>query len=360
MDALLAELDTHPASWKSQSVKVAGMALAAADITKLQKALIDHWTIKSLEMNGNTVSCKSIVDLVGTVPDTVLVSLRLLDMGLDDTVASAVACSVQSSLITKVDLTANRITHTGALALAKALEDSPVESLVMGRNRIGEQGAGHLAKALRAQSVALRILDLGANGIRDEGLVQIAEALPNSLICSFATDHNRITHAGFTVLCDAIKRSPRMKVVSAASNQLPDASLIKIAETLEHTNLTSVCLAHNMFARPGYEAMAQAMAVSRKLEVLDFRYCTGFTDDVAEMFLRLVRCHPSMREIKCGETQVSPAMAARLKANLDALYSNRAKVTTTLCSVRDLPRLGVRAGIKVLPKELLRRLALML
>ncbi len=107
----------------------------------------------------------------------------------------------------------------------------------------------------------------------------------------------------------------------------------------------------------GIDSLAGYVADRGSMSALTLAGTSGINGaDIMRLGHRL-RTHPSLKILTVNGPTVSPEAVAHVKAQLYYLHSPVSKAMVVICSARDIPRLGARAGIQTLPTELLRLIA---
>ena len=103
------------------------------------------------------------------------------------------------------------MTRVGAAALiAFATKCSALSTLVLAEAELGNAGAAILSHAL-PMAKSLISLDVGWCGIEDDGLVALAEALPQCALRALNLTNCRPTAVGFAALAAALRKNPPLK-----------------------------------------------------------------------------------------------------------------------------------------------------
>mmetsp|Transcript_16202 Transcript_16202/g.26992 ORF Transcript_16202/g.26992 Transcript_16202/m.26992 type:complete len:376 (+) Transcript_16202:75-1202(+) len=176
---------------------------------------------------------------------------KLTSFGRDlsglQSVASAIA---ESSLLTRLDLSVNRLGAEGSRIIADCIsKSSSLIELNLYLNFLGPAGALAISDGV-ASSKSIRELDLSANKMGPWGAKAIADGIARSgLVCLDLSDNN-LTNNG--------KDVTGIRAIAAA---------LAISPSLEELNL-----AGNSIGPSGAEALAAGMAVSQKLSWIDLSH----------------------------------------------------------------------------------------
>lgn len=340
-------------------VVLKGRELSDKDFVRLGHALQNYPGLKGLEIClCDGISEEMIFELAKCFIKSSLNVLQLVHIGLGNKSANIIAAGIKGSPIRKLDLTFNRIGFEGAQMLAIAVKGSALHSLLLGRNEVGSKGAICLAQILQ-DSPNLKLLDLRMNGIDDDGILGLVDALPYSALESLQLDSNHISEGAASALLQSLSRPDvKLKSLSLAKNRLNDLAFVEIGcfANLQHIVLTSNELGDGAVAALATNTIPQSL----HLEFLDLRNNPCISDSGVLEIIEAVKHHRSLRNILLNGTGVSQNVREELEAIIQALNSERARTMTILCSARHCPRLGVHATITKLPAELLRLLASML
>ena len=154
--------------------------ISDAGATTLAQALHHNSTVKELHLSHNNISDVGATALAQALHhNSTLKSLNLCNNSISDAGATALAQALHhNSTLNTLDLSQNNISDAGATALAQALHhNSTLKGLDLSSNNISGAGATDLAQALHHNST-LKKLDLdGIDGIGEEGIRQLVQAL---------------------------------------------------------------------------------------------------------------------------------------------------------------------------------------
>lgn len=168
----------------------------------------------------------------------------------------------------KLDLNGCELGRNGMAELAAGIAQLAVlEELGLGAADVGPSGLGLLRGRLRTLS-SLRTLDLSMNDFGDEGVEVLADLAPDTpglrqALLSF----NEISAEGAKVLAAAAKHWQELELLNLAGNEIDDAG----AEAIAQANLASLrelYLNINRLGTPGARAIAEASKVWPQLSCL--------------------------------------------------------------------------------------------
>ena len=205
-----------------------------------------HSHIGDLGVNCLTKYLSSNIDHSGKV------ALNLTDTNIHEEGASYIAkilCS--SNIVEHLHLFRNPIGDTGASFISNAVRDTTsLKTLIMSSCDITSQGAEELSRAL-AQNSSLEKLDIGVNdGVGDEGIRHIAEALEhNKQLRKLWIDKCGVTDKGAAYLTSALSVNNTLKILhmGGEGGELTEDGLSKLTQTLSHnTGLIELVIPYNL------------------------------------------------------------------------------------------------------------------
>ena len=159
----------------------------------------------------------------------------------------------------------------------KKCNDAKLRRLKLGGNGIEDEGVRHLAEALTHSNCKLNSLNLSGNSITDEGVKHLAEALIHSnckLNILNLTLNIRISNEGAKHLAEALTHSNcKLNILNLTSNiSISNKGAKHLAEALTHSNckLNILNLSSNLIGNEGAKHLAEALTHSNcKLNSLD-------------------------------------------------------------------------------------------
>lgn len=205
--------------------------------------------------------------------------LRTLDLGFNritDKGATQLAKALESDAsLENLYLSGNEIGPTGAQALAQALtKNTHLRSLHLSGNNIGEEGARFLADGI-AGNTALRALYLGTNGIGVAGMQSLAAALThNKSLEELTLGQNKVGSAGVLHLASAFATGHTvLSTLELGKNGVDQEGAIALARSLCGANrLQNLYMDHNPLGDVGASAFGALLAQNTELRVLDLSY----------------------------------------------------------------------------------------
>ena len=161
----------------------------------------------------------------------------------------------------------NRIGDEGVAELAKALPSTQVHTLYLQGNQISDEGASELAKAL--PSTQVHTLDLGSNQIDTQGLKELAKALPSTQVHTLHLDNNGIGDEGAKELAAALP-STQVHTLHLYHNDIDDKGAKELSKTLTNTQVHTLHLGGNQIGAKGAAKLAKALP-SAQVHTLDLQ-----------------------------------------------------------------------------------------
>ncbi|CAH0482361.1 unnamed protein product [Peronospora belbahrii] len=205
--------------------------------------------------------------------------LRTLDLGfnrLTDKGAAQLAKALETNTsLESLYLSGNDIGPAGACALSQALtKNTHLRSLHLSGNNIGEEGARLLADGITGNT-ALRALYLGTNGIGAAGMQSLATALTkNKSLEELTLGQNKVGSAGVRHLASAFATGHvALSTLELGKNGVDQEGAIALARSLCGTNrLQNLYMDHNPLGDVGASAFGALLAQNTELRVLDLSY----------------------------------------------------------------------------------------
>ncbi|GMF50924.1 unnamed protein product [Phytophthora fragariaefolia] len=205
--------------------------------------------------------------------------LRTLDLGfnrLTDKGAAQLAEALETNTsLESLYLSGNEIGPAGARALAQALtKNTHLRSLHLSGNNIGEEGARFLADGITG-NIALRALYLGTNGIGAAGMQSLATALTrNKSLEELTLGQNKIGSEGVRHLASAFATGHvALSTLELGKNGVDQEGAIALARSLCGVNrLQNLYMDHNPLGDVGASAFGALLAQNAELRVLDLSY----------------------------------------------------------------------------------------
>uniref|UniRef100_A0A7S0AYJ7 Uncharacterized protein n=1 Tax=Pyrodinium bahamense TaxID=73915 RepID=A0A7S0AYJ7_9DINO len=227
--------------------------------------------LRTLLLGNNCVGDRGLGMLVqGLLHLCALEVLDLTSNNIGDLGAQRIAVALPILVRLRVlVLHSNHVAAVGASGLAEALPQCPsLSELKLGENRLGDPGAVCLAQVLSLCN--LRCLDLCGNCIGDDGVIELAKALPKCRsLEQLLLGTNRIADAGAEALADAVPQCKRLERLVLASNDVGDRGAALLAKALPACSmLTVLSLSGNRLSDNAAECFAEAMPSTPRLKLL--------------------------------------------------------------------------------------------
>ncbi|KUF94447.1 NLRC3 protein [Phytophthora nicotianae] len=205
--------------------------------------------------------------------------LRTLDLGfnrLTDKGATQLAEALETNTsLESLYLSGNEIGPAGTRALAQALtKNTHLRSLHLSGNNIGEEGARFLADGI-AGNTGLRALYLGTNGIGATGMQSLATTLThNKSLEELTLGQNKVGSAGVRHLAAAFATGHvSLSTLELGKNGVDQEGAIALARSLCGANrLQNLYMDHNPLGDVGASAFGALLAQNTELRVLDLSY----------------------------------------------------------------------------------------
>ena len=196
-------------------------SISDAGAVALAKALHHNSTLERLDLSNNSISDAGTVALAQALHhNSTLLWLKLSNNSISDDGAVALAQALHhNSTLKRLDLSNNSISDAGTVALAQALQhNSTLERLHLSNNSISDAGAVALAQALHHNST-LEWLNWSNNSISDAGAVALAQALHhNSTLEWLHLSNNSISDAGAVALAQALHHHSTLRELGLDGN----------------------------------------------------------------------------------------------------------------------------------------------
>uniref|UniRef100_K3WXX4 Uncharacterized protein n=1 Tax=Globisporangium ultimum (strain ATCC 200006 / CBS 805.95 / DAOM BR144) TaxID=431595 RepID=K3WXX4_GLOUD len=210
-----------------------------------------------------------------------MTNLRTLDLGFNritDKGATLLAKALEQNVsLESLYLSGNDIGPAGAKAIAQSLaKNTTLRSLHLSGNNIGEEGAKHLAEGLKV-NVGLRSLYIGTNGIGSNGMQCLAEALTvNKVLEELTLGQNKIGSNGIKHIAAAFASGQAvLTTLEIGKNGIDQEGALALAKALCNGNpncLQNLYIDNNPMGDVGAGAFGALLAKNSVLRVLDLSY----------------------------------------------------------------------------------------
>lgn len=210
-----------------------------------------------------------------------------------------------------------------------ALKRSRWRTLHLCENNLSETGLKELVKVITSHRLPVQELDLGWNQIGPEGAELLANIIPFSCLTELILHSNEIGDAGAHQLARILPFS-RLQTLDLCANAISDHGAIAIARYLPSSRLLSLDLSQNRITCTGGSRLVESMRRST---------------------ITLMNLH--------SNRILSPILLSEVEKT-EELVRREFRVMTALCSIRAVARIGRKSQLRILPTEMLRRVAEML
>jgi hypothetical protein len=162
-------------------IDLGSCGLRDSGAVRLASAVISNRTVRSVDVSCNDLTGACCVELSRCIDSSSLTSLDISTNRLGDVGAQSLSSGIaRSRTLDSLSLSRNGVGKVGALAIAGAINASQsrsLRSLTMGCNPLGDDGAAAVAKALAHPACCLKALNLFSAEIGDAGAKAIAIAV---------------------------------------------------------------------------------------------------------------------------------------------------------------------------------------
>jgi len=344
--------------WQPHKIALEDTTLLPRDLEAIQTLLSEgSQSITILQLKKCRINERSLIALLSRLGSyRALTTVSLSECNVHERAISALGTALQQGRVKNVDLGNVALGVNGARVMAAALRDSGIERMYLGHTRIGDEGMEQLAKAFETGTVSLQILDVSGAQIGSAGFSALARTLPMTRLRGINLGMNAISAATVQEVCSAIEMTPSMESLFISGAQLNDESARTIASILPKTGLLRLKLNANDITDVGLIALADAIHLSKTLQVLEMKRNPAITDSAARYFWQKVKTHMTLKRVEFDESGVSPDLSATISAKVAALQSERRRAVVLLCAAKIISRLGAGCTFD-LPVEHLRLLA---
>uniref|UniRef100_A0A7N0SYH8 WPP domain-containing protein n=1 Tax=Kalanchoe fedtschenkoi TaxID=63787 RepID=A0A7N0SYH8_KALFE len=276
-----------------KSLNLSNNALGEKGVIAFEDLLKSQTSLEELYLMNNGISEAAAQAVCDLIPSTEkLKVLHFHNNMTGDEGAIAIAEVVKRSpLLENFRCSSTRIGLEGGLALAQALETcSHLEKLDLRDNMFGVEVGISLAKAL-SKHPNLTEAYLSYLNLEDEGATAIINALkefvPSLEVLEMAG--NDITSEVAPTIVALLKAKQKLIKLNVSENELKDEGAIQIAEALEQTHLKELDISSNSTGKAGAKALALAVVDKLKFKLLNLNgnFIPEETiDELKEMFAK--------------------------------------------------------------------------
>lgn len=342
------KLSTIGTSKESKKIRMVGSNLTVSEADRIWKALIQHPSLRSLEICMCSLSERSLLDFYKILPDSCLILIQFVKVGMsNDSAILLVESALQYAnkkrqdlfhpasfqYIRKLDLTFNSIGDEAMPAFAKLISNTLIEILLLGRNMIKNEGCISLAEGIRHGNPCFVSLDLRMNFIGDLGIEKLASALPFSHLKKLELGSNRFTHKSVLALCEVLPFS-FIESLDLSDNNLSDDSILALVSILRQTKIAHLFLIANTFGDVGGMALANEIKDNLFMETIKMK-ATLITTKTMDAMYRSIYTHRSMKTCQVIEMEIGvPEVAFDINMRLHTLHSLESNVFVAICSTK--------------------------
>ncbi|OWZ09380.1 hypothetical protein PHMEG_00017925 [Phytophthora megakarya] len=220
---LLSDVLAHGAS-KLRTLDLGFNRLTDQGATQLAEALETNASLESLYLSGNEIGpagARALAQVL--IKNTHLHSLHLSGNNIGEEGARFLADGVAgNTALRALYLGTNGIGTAGMQSLATALtQNNSLEELTLGQNKVGSEGVRHLASAFATGHVALSTLELGKNGVDQEGAIALARSLCGvNRLQNLYMDHNPLGDVGASAFGALLAQNTELRVLDLSYTQM--------------------------------------------------------------------------------------------------------------------------------------------
>ncbi|XP_056335757.1 NACHT, LRR and PYD domains-containing protein 3-like [Danio aesculapii] len=203
--------------------------------------------------------------LLPVVKESRSVQLKYCGVTAEGCAALASVLRSNSSLLTELDLSVNKVGDSGVKLLSDALKDPhcKLEILRLSDCGVTAKGCGALALALRSNSSLLTELNLSGNKIEDLGVKRLSDGLkdPHCKLKILRLTDCTITDEGCADLASALKLNSHLTELDLTWNTLGDSGVKRLSDGLKdpHCKLEKLRLSRCKVREEGCAALASAL-----------------------------------------------------------------------------------------------------
>ncbi|QDZ20088.1 leucine-rich repeat-containing protein [Chloropicon primus] len=202
-------------------------------------------TIKSVNLSSNKIGSRGCKALSRFLLEKTcrIEELNLSNNRLTDKSAKCILSALEhNTSIKSLNLSRNFLTGKSSVVLCDFLSshNMHLQSLDLSWNTLKGRGCGDLLKSL-SQDGTLNSLNLGWNGIQDEGALLIAEFIGHLNIEELDLNGNGITDSGFIAILDALSNNdaPTLRVIRLGQNYIYEERYSSVKESSEFVDTAS-------------------------------------------------------------------------------------------------------------------------
>jgi len=263
------------------------------------------------------------------------------------------AASIKRNYTLKIlNAGSNCIGDEGGTAIAKALEkNSSIHTLRLQENSIGNDAVLSFGHTLTLNNISLRVLDLSANAIYDDGAITLAQTFKTKSHpdrnCSLTALHlssNHIGNLGAVEFSHVLRTNASLTLLDLSRCRIADAGGVSFAQDLHfNTHLQTLNLSFNGFSHALGEPFIAALTKRSELLKLSVEG-QGILHDALSRITALGPKPPPpptkwVRPAAQGEVDVLAAQMAEMKRNQLKAAKLKSTVNTPLfkSTINDAP-----------------------
>lgn len=336
--------------WRTKKVRLQGSALSNQDLATLTAAVVQHHTVRSIEIVHCRIRPSGLRDFAQQLPDCNLSILKLIRVGINADACASITGAIQECHIQKLDLSNNGIAARGARSIANMLRDCGLQSLYIGQNNIGEEGGMALARVLLERSHCLQTLDLRMCHIGSRAAILIAQALEGSTLQALQLDHNDLDLTNVHAFCLALPRC-RLESLFLGGNNLKNDSLFALSAVINdnpNMALRRLFLHSNQFTDMGVTRLFQAIDLFHPMQAVDIRENPRVVHS-GEYIFRCIKTHRSLKQLLLAGTSIPLEIQMKLSKRVKVLTIYKSTLLVYVC----FSKLRGTSRLSVLPVDLL-------
>jgi hypothetical protein len=312
--------------------------------------------IKTLEFEDCLIEDGDLIQMLSRLKQyPQLAGIRFNHMLRTPIHAAALATAMQEVWFKKIDVEYSMYGDDGARNIIDALRDCGVEFLNLARTNLTAASANYLSQTLMNYPTALKTLDLSRNAILSEGACCLATALPHTKLECLLVNWNGIRDEGIAAICEAVIKTPSMRELSLSRNRITNMS--SIVKMLEQSNLEHLHLNASGIDRTSLHQLAIGVKYSRTLHTLELKHCRQVDNPSVEQFLRIIGGHMTFKKLDLHESGVTEPYIIDVNEHINSLHGSRVHSLIALVAGKTIPRVGCRSLITRLPLEMFRLVA---
>lgn len=288
-------IQSLPQSLEELSLCWNGIDASTAEI--LARRMLSLHNITTIHLCGNPLGGGGLGVLlrVGNLHGISHVDLSDCDIGNDGALRLAQFLATPCASIRRLTLKMNGIRENGARFLAKGLaRNQSLVTLHLHCNEINDNGVEALMSAFHVKGSALEELSLCANLIGDVGAKVIARSLCKTRLRRLSLNHNGIGDEGMAHLAQALRgsvESTNLEELIVCNNDLGNQSMTALADVLKsNRRLQTLELSGNdRIDRRGVSSLAKSLVVNRTLttlQVLEDTYENHLLNEKLKFYLK--------------------------------------------------------------------------